>query len=83
MCSAVSTAPRATGFLYEHADIPEGMTLQAWRTEQAAQRMALRATGRERRRRQRARRMWRWVDGRFTPSPGGRWPRRARRPARA
>jgi hypothetical protein len=48
-------------FVYVQTDIPEGMTIHAWREQRAAERQALLAAAREQRRaRRRARVIRRW-----------------------
>jgi hypothetical protein len=49
-------------FMYEHTDIPEGMTIREWRAQRAAERLAMHEAAREERRRQRARRRQRWLE---------------------
>jgi hypothetical protein len=49
-------------FVYVQTDIPEGMTIRAWREQRAAERQALLAAAREQRRaRRRSRAMRRWL----------------------
>lgn len=38
-------------FMYEHTDIPEGMTIREWRAQRAVERAAAQARDRARRRR--------------------------------
>jgi hypothetical protein len=49
-------------FVYEHTDIPEGMTIREWRAQRAAERVAMNEAVRHERRRQRARRRRQWLD---------------------
>jgi hypothetical protein len=57
--------PSPTGpydFVYEHTDIPEGVTIREWRAQRAAQRLAMQESARQERRRQRAQRTRWWLD---------------------
>lgn len=65
-------------FVYEHTDIPEGMTIREWRAQRAAQRLAMQESAREERRRQGAQRTRQWLDRFRGP---GRRPRVHRRAA--
>jgi hypothetical protein len=49
-------------FVYEHTDIPKGMTIREWRYQRAAQRLAMQESARQESRRQRAQRTRRWLD---------------------
>jgi hypothetical protein len=49
-------------FVYEHTDIPEGVTIREWRAQRAAQRLATQESARQERRRQRAQRTRWWLD---------------------
>lgn len=49
-------------FVYVHSDIPEGMTIRAWRTQRAADDVARRTAARAARRRRRRQRMQEWLD---------------------
>ena len=48
-------------FTYVHTDIPERMTIRAWRAQRAAERAATQAAEREQRRRRRAETAQRWL----------------------
>ena len=56
-------------FVYVYTDIPEGRTMGEWRTERAAERMAMRAAAREDRRRRRPRNLRLLVDALHVPAP--------------
>jgi hypothetical protein len=55
-------------FVYEHTDIPEGMTIREWRAQRAAERVATDEVLRHERRRQRARATRRWLEAFRVPS---------------
>jgi hypothetical protein len=53
----MSDPPGPYGFVYVQTDIPDGMRIGAWRAQRAAERPAVRAARRWRRRR----RLLRWI----------------------
>jgi hypothetical protein len=59
-------------FAYVHCDIPEGMTIRAWRAQRAAENIARRDAARKDRRRQRMRHTLRWIEVLRVPSNGAR-----------
>jgi hypothetical protein len=56
-------------FAYVHSDIPEGMTIRAWRAQRAAEHIARRTAERAERRRRRAGRMQQWLTALQMPLP--------------
>lgn len=56
-------------FAYVHSDIPEGMTIRAWRTQRAADDVARRTAARAARRRWRVRCMRQWLESQRVSLP--------------
>lgn len=56
-------------FAYVHNDIPEGMTIRAWRARRAAEHVARRTAARAERRRRRMRRIRHWLTALHVPLP--------------
>jgi hypothetical protein len=58
---------RSYDFVYEHIDIPEGMTIREWRAHRAAERRKLQLAARQDRRRRRAQALRRWLGALHAP----------------